>query len=111
MVSSKVSVFIPKEIKKGETRVSATPITVKNMIKAGISVYVESGAGDGSFISDQEYKEVGAEITKDSVKSYASSDIILVVNPPEKHRGSGKHQFDMLKNKACWISMSVPQNE
>jgi NAD(P) transhydrogenase subunit alpha len=110
MVSSKLNVCVIKEIKKGETRVAATPITIKNMIKDGLNVFVESGAGSGSFISDKEYEEVGAKVVKDASKLYSSADIVLAINPPENIK-SGRHQLDMLKNKACWISSGVPQNE
>ena len=43
---------VPKELQPGENRVAAIPSTVKEYIKKGIEVYVESSAGSGSFISD-----------------------------------------------------------
>ena len=47
-------VFIPKEKSRNETRVSATPDTVKDLIKAGLEVHIESNAGLESFISNEE---------------------------------------------------------
>ena len=43
---------VPKELMEGENRVAAIPATVKEYIKKGMDVYIESGAGAGSFISD-----------------------------------------------------------
>ena len=55
-------VLIPKENNKSETRVSATPSSIKDLIKLGIEVHVESSAGEKSFISDEEYLKKGATI-------------------------------------------------
>jgi len=106
-----LSVFIPKEIKEGETRVAATPETVKMMIKQGLQVFVESGAGEGSYISDDGYTAAGAEIETDVEKLYASADIVLSVQPPKVHPITKKHQLDMMKNYSCWISFMIPQLE
>lgn len=110
MTSSKLNVFIIKEITQGETRVAATPTTVKNMAKEGVNVNVETGAGEGSFISDKDYEAAGAKIAKDAAKLCSSADIVLAVTPPKSIK-SGRHQLDVLKDEACWISMGVPQSE
>ena len=57
---------IPKEILDNETRVAAIPATVKQYIAAGLEVKVQSGAGEKSQISDNDFKEVGAEILPDA---------------------------------------------
>ena len=75
-------VTIPKEINKGETRVAVTPSTVKEMVKAGLTVQIESGAGGGSFISDDDFTNAGAEIVNYSDKLYQNTDIILKVIAP-----------------------------
>ena len=53
---------IPKEDINNESRVAATPGTVKELISAGLDVYVETEAGSKSYISDKEYEEAGANI-------------------------------------------------
>ena len=73
---------IPKETLNNESRVAAIPATIKQYISAGFSVVVESGAGNLSQISDQDYKQVGAEILSDATSVYAKSDMILKVNSP-----------------------------
>ena len=55
-------VAIPKENDHLEHRVAATPSSVKDLIKSGMKVQVESQAGTRSFYSDQNYLDAGAEI-------------------------------------------------
>ncbi|MDP6400147.1 MAG: Re/Si-specific NAD(P)(+) transhydrogenase subunit alpha [Candidatus Marinimicrobia bacterium] len=73
---------VPKEILPLETRVSATPPTVKELTKAGITVQVEKGAGLKSYISDSDYKEAGAQIIESAAALYLNADIILKVQSP-----------------------------
>ena len=93
------TVFVPKEIQDGETRVAATPETVKRMIKLGLKVTVEGGAGEASKILDQEYVEAGA-----SIGEAWDADVVLKVNPPEE-RKDGKHETDLLKEGALLLSL------
>ena len=72
---------IPKEIAKEESRVGATPKTVKRLLKQGFEVLIESGAGHSANYSDEAYKEAGATIIPDATALYKESDIILKVQP------------------------------
>ena len=72
---------ILKENTQGETRVAATPKTVKELIDNGIQLTVQSGSGDSSFHSDQEYQDIGAEITPDTSSTLKDADIVLKVSP------------------------------
>lgn len=78
-----VSVFIPKETPEGERRVAASVDTVKKMVKKGVSVVIQSGAGDGAFISDEMYTEVGATIEADRDKGLGAADIVMQVSIPD----------------------------
>lgn len=78
-----VSLFIPKERRPGETRVAATPETVKRMVKLGYSVTVEAGAGAGAYFPDAEYAAAGAALTEDAAAAYAAADAVLAVTPEE----------------------------
>ncbi|MEM1033652.1 MAG: NAD(P) transhydrogenase subunit alpha [Myxococcota bacterium] len=62
--------YIPKETAPGETRVAATPETVKQMVKAGLSVFIDPGAGAGAFIPDQAYVEAGASLVDVAAASH-----------------------------------------
>ena len=75
-------ISIPKEITPGENRVAVIPATVKEYIKKGNTVQIEAGAGAGSFISDEDFKAVGAEIVNETKALYENADIILKVNSP-----------------------------
>ncbi len=75
-------VFVPKETVSGETRVAATPETVAKMIKLGLSVRVEKGAGAASFMIDQAFTDAGAEIVADPAAGLDGADLVLKVVTP-----------------------------
>jgi alanine dehydrogenase len=75
-------IAVPAEIKNNEYRVAITPAGVKDLVSAGHSVLIQSGAGTGSNISDAEYLKQGAEIEKDAAKVWAAGDMILKVKEP-----------------------------
>lgn len=96
-----VSIFIPKEVIPAETRVSATPSTVKRFVQDGFTVNVESGAGAGSFISDKEYEASGASIVNAS-SGYSAADLVLAINVPTEE------QINQMKSGATIISYIYP---
>ena len=73
---------IPKEDLNSETRVAATPGTVKDLISSGMEVYVETKAGLRSHISDQDFEEAGAKIIDIASELLSQADIIIKVLPP-----------------------------
>ena len=81
-------VAIPKEINALETRVAATPGSIKDLIKSGMEVHVESEAGIRSFITDQDYKDAGAKVIDTASKLYSKADIIVKVLPLTKEESS-----------------------
>ena len=76
-----ISIGIPKEIQKGENRVSINPDTVSVLVKDGFEVLVEKGAGALSFLSDEGFSEAGATIV--TKKASFAADIVAKVNGPE----------------------------
>ncbi len=76
-------VAITKERHNGETRVAATPESVKKLIALGLTVRVETGAGVGASIPDSEYKDAGAEIAKSAAAAIAGADLVLKVHGPD----------------------------
>ena len=75
---------IPKELKDQESRVAAVPGAVADLVKNGIEVLVESGAGEGSGISDADYEEAGAKVLDLAADVWEKSDIIYKVKEPLK---------------------------
>lgn len=73
---------IPAEITAGETRVAATPETVKKFAGLGYSVVVQSGAGLNASCTDQAYVEAGATIAATAADTAKNADIILKVAAP-----------------------------
>ena len=78
-----LKIAIPKETAKHENRVAASPETVKKLITLGCVITIEEGAGYASRFLDQEYKEAGAKIAKDSASACKDADIILAVQAPK----------------------------
>ena len=77
-----MNVVIPKETSDNETRVAATPGSIKELVKAGLSVMVETQAGIKSHISDTDYINAGASIIESKEKLLSSANILLKVLPP-----------------------------
>jgi len=77
-------VAIPKENDPLEHRVAATPGSVKDLIKSGMKVQVESQAGTRSFYSDQNYLDAGADIIHSASELLSQADVVLKVLPPSK---------------------------
>ena len=77
-----MKISIPKETTLDETRVAATPQSVKELIKAGYEVNIETGAGTSSFISDDDFKNAGANIVNTTNELFKDSDLIIKVAAP-----------------------------
>jgi NAD(P) transhydrogenase subunit alpha len=77
-----MKIAVPAEADKVETRVAATPETVKKFIGLGAEVTVQAGAGAGSRITDAEYEAAGATIAKTAGAAVKDADIILKVRRP-----------------------------
>lgn len=75
-------VAIPKERHANETRVAASPDTVKRLIGVGLDVVVEADAGAGAAIPDDAFRQAGAEIAGDEATALADADIVLKVRRP-----------------------------
>lgn len=76
-------VGIPREIKDSEYRVAATPEGVRELLRAGHRVLVESEAGAGSAIGNDRFTAAGAEILPTADEVFAESDMILKVKEPQ----------------------------
>jgi NAD(P) transhydrogenase subunit alpha len=101
-----MNVAIPREIEDSEKRVAAIPETVDKMVKAGLDVAVEAGAGDHAHFADSEYEKAGATIIKEVSALYLNADIVLKVQRPLM--SAGIHEVEMLKPHAILISLLSP---
>ncbi len=96
---------ILKETIVGETRVAATPKTILELIDSGLTVYVESGAGNESCFSDQDYIEAGAQIKEDAKSTLNEANLILKVVPPTLD------EIELFPNDTIFISFFQTTNE
>ncbi len=94
-----------KERRAGETRVAATPETVKKLKGLGLDVLVETGAGAGARISDNDYIAAGAIVTPDAQTLLGEADIILKV------RGAEANEVSAMKKGAVFAALLAPYTE
>ena len=94
-----------KETTANENRVAATPQTVKDLIKSGLTVRVESGAGEASYITDQDYKDVNAEIFSNQTSILKGADIILKV------ASATKAEIEKMPDNAVYVSLCQTTRE
>ena len=76
-------VGIPKEVKDNEFRVAVTPEGVRELTRAGQDVVIESGAGAGSALPDEEFEAAGAKVLPDPDAVFEAADMILKVKEPQ----------------------------
>lgn len=92
-----MNIGVLSEAQPGETRVSATPATVAQLIKLGYDVVVDAGAGAASDFPDEAYVEAGA-----TIGDARAADIVFGVNPPSTE------QLDAMKPGATLVSLLAP---
>ena len=103
-----MKIAIPKEIFPGETRVAASPDSVKKFTSLGVEVVIEAGAGESSSMLDDELRVAGATIVADAAAVYGEADMIIKVGAPYC---SGEGQVDelaMIKPDAVLIGLLNP---
>jgi NAD(P) transhydrogenase subunit alpha len=103
-----MKVGVPKEVRRGERRVAATPETVARLIKLGFEVSVESGAGAGAAFPDGEYEAQGATLVTSARSIWEESDLVLKVQPPEHNPELDAHEADLLREGGALISFIFP---
>ncbi len=75
---------VPKEIKTDEYRVSMVPVGTEELVKRGHQVLVETQAGLGCGVSDQDYTDNGAQIVSSAKEIYKRSELIVKVKEPQR---------------------------
>ncbi|MFP4102882.1 Re/Si-specific NAD(P)(+) transhydrogenase subunit alpha [Coleofasciculus sp.] len=78
-----MKIALVKEIEVGENRVALIPDIVARLVKQGLEIWVENGAGEASFFSDRAYEEAGATLVSDPGKLWAEADVIVKVGIPK----------------------------
>ncbi len=89
-----MKVGVPTEVKSDEYRVALTPAGVRELVDSGHDVFVQSGAGLGSAITDEDYSRQGATIVPDADSVFDEATLIVKVKepqPPEVERLQPRH--------------------
>lgn len=87
-----MKLYVLKEVKNGENRVSMTPSGVRELTGFGHTVYVETGAGVGSGYSDLDYQNAGAAIVQpNSTQEFNEAELFVKVKEPVSE------EYDKLK--------------
>src|SRR5687767_15073408 len=76
------TIAVTKERRADETRVAATPDSVKKLVGMGFAVVVETGAGAGAAIPDADYQAAGATIAGSAAEAIKGADILFKVRAP-----------------------------
>src|SRR6266566_2334163 len=77
-----MKIGVPKETAANERRVALTPDVAGRLVKAGLPVVVERGAGEAASFADEAYAAAGATPVATGVETFGQSDIVLKVQPP-----------------------------
>jgi NAD(P) transhydrogenase subunit alpha len=99
---------IAKERRANESRVAATPDTVKRLKGLGLDIVVEAGAGAGASIADQAYADAGASIAPDAATALQDADIVLKVSRPLTAAEGGPDEIQAMKRGAVLVAMLDP---
>src|SRR3989454_556817 len=77
-----MKVGVPKETAISERRVALVPETVGRLVKGGVEVLVQRGAGEGAFCADELYRAAGATLVPEAGRVLAEADIVVKVQRP-----------------------------
>jgi NAD(P) transhydrogenase subunit alpha len=97
-----MKIGVPAEVRPGETRVAATPETVKKLA-AKNEVSVQAGAGIAASIRDGDYEAAGAKLVASAAEAY-DADIVLKVRSPTEA------EIGFLKDKSILVGLLDPYN-
>jgi NAD(P) transhydrogenase subunit alpha len=101
-----LNIGVPKEIAPGETRVALTPVAVKQMVKDGHGVIVQSGAGAGASIPDAAYADAGGRVARGPEELYDAAEAIVKVQMPRQQ--DGVDEAGLIRKNGVYIGFLSP---
>src|SRR6202163_2878600 len=101
-------VGVPRESYPGERRVALVPAVIPNLIKAGLEVVVEAGAGIGAGFPDAEYAAKGAKILTQRADVFGQADIVIQVLCYGSNDQTGKPDLALLRRGQVLIGFLRP---
>jgi NAD(P) transhydrogenase subunit alpha len=104
-----MKIAILKERAAHEQRVSISPEIVKKLVGFGAQVHVEQGAGEAASISDNEYIDAGAKVSKVLLEILGDANVVLKVQPSPSVNGD-MSELSFIPEKAMLIGLLSPHN-
>jgi NAD(P) transhydrogenase subunit alpha len=101
-----LSIGVPRESTPGETRVALIPQSLAPLLKAGLSVQVESGAGLMAAAADDAYRQAGAQVV--DARAAFGCDVVLKVREPRWNEAAALHEADLMREGATLIGFLGP---
>ncbi|TVQ18842.1 MAG: Re/Si-specific NAD(P)(+) transhydrogenase subunit alpha [Leptolyngbya sp. DLM2.Bin15] len=101
-----MKIAVARETVMGERRVALIPDTVSRLVKQGLEVLLEAGAGEAAYFSDADYEAAGARVISDTAQLWAEADVLLKVSPPQDQDGYA--ETSQLREGATLISFLNP---
>ncbi len=101
-------VGVPRETFPGERRVALVPAAIPNLIKAGLQVVVEAGAGAAAGYPDADYTAKGAKITADRAEVFRAADILVQILCYGSNDKTGKADLPLFRNGQTLIGFLRP---
>ncbi len=100
-----IVISVPRETRAGEQRVALVPDMVKKLSALGVSVKIQSGAGEAAGYADSDYESASATIETDETTLYQHADIVLTVNP------APASQINQLKDGSILMGFVNPYSD
>ena len=104
-------VGVPKETHPGERRVALVPSIVPILVKGGLTVHVESGAGVPAGHSDTEYRDQGATVVATRAELFGACDIITQVRTLGANPEAGKSDLELMRKDQILVGLADPLSE
>ncbi len=95
------------ELTSGERRVAIVPETVRKLIRDGLEVSIEAGAGEGAFFADAAYEQAGATVCRDAADMCRQADVVIKIHPPSTDPAQ-RDEVAMLREGSVLVAMLAP---
>lgn len=99
---------IPTETLPGERRVALIPATVSTLVKKGMEILVQAGAGEAAGFPDEAYRENGARLASSRAELFTTADVILQVQALGANPNAGRADLDLLRSDQVIIGFCEP---
>ena len=99
---------VPAETYPGERRVSLTPAAVPALIKIGLEVHIEKGAGANAGFPDDMYEDQGAHVSPERSQLFSLADMILLVHGPGANPEAGYADVELARSGQVMLGLLNP---